>query len=536
MPVSFVLATSAERAEPRYLHEPARPLSPAEIKHEWLKCSTSYAYFIDTYCKIYDAAAQGWIPFGLWPAQVRVLNTVHISRYICILKARQLGLTWLMLGYALWLIIFKPVATISVFSRRQTEADYLLGVNRLRGMFLQLPKWMQLQEVTGNTQEWALSNGSVARSFPTTAGDSYTATFALADEFDLVDDQNFLLQAVKPTIADGGKMILLSRADKEKPLSQFKRIYRGGKRNDGGWVSIFLPWHVHPKRNAAWYDDMVADSVVRTGGKDSVYEQYPATDVEALAPNSSDKRFPLDWLLQCYQPRLSLPLAQFAGAPGIRGLLVYSHPRPGRAYVVTGDPAEGNVTSDDSSCDIVDYITGEQCAHFAAKMEPDTFAHSMAQISNWYNRAPILPERNNHGHQVIAWLRNNGYLDRMLKSPTDDEPGWLATQPSKVRAYDTAAVCFREKDAVVHNDETYEQLANIVGKTLKAPELMMDDRATSFVLGMVARTLTLPQYVPVATAYEPRVPAPRSGAMQMPPYGASRGTHVVGGAARRIGN
>ena len=40
--------------------------------------------------------------FDLWPAQQDVLEAMRRDRLLVILKARQLGLTWLALVYALW--------------------------------------------------------------------------------------------------------------------------------------------------------------------------------------------------------------------------------------------------------------------------------------------------------------------------------------------------------------------------------------------------------------------------------------------------
>ena len=70
------------------------------------KCRKSPAYFLDTYGQIYDAVSGEWIPFRLWSAQFTTLQTIKCKRSVVILKARQLGLTWLVLGFALWLILF----------------------------------------------------------------------------------------------------------------------------------------------------------------------------------------------------------------------------------------------------------------------------------------------------------------------------------------------------------------------------------------------------------------------------------------------
>jgi len=157
--------------------------------------------------------------------------------------------------------------------------------------------------------------------FPTTAGDSYTATLAVVDEADLCPDLDRLMRAVKPTIDGGGRMILLSRADKTKPLSPFKRIYQGARQGQNEWTAVFLPWHARPDRDAAWYEEQQQDIFSRTGAVDDLHEQYPATDAEALAPRTLDKRLPAAWLHRCY--REQRPLADLPpGAPSLPSLEV----------------------------------------------------------------------------------------------------------------------------------------------------------------------------------------------------------------------
>jgi len=74
------------------------------------------------------------MPFRLWAAQLEALDTIHDNRLVAALKARQLGMTWLVLAFALWLMSFWPAATVLIFSRREEESLYLLGDERLRGV------------------------------------------------------------------------------------------------------------------------------------------------------------------------------------------------------------------------------------------------------------------------------------------------------------------------------------------------------------------------------------------------------------------
>jgi hypothetical protein len=260
------------------------------------------------------------------------------NRLTVILKARQLCLTWLVLGFALWRMLFHPAATVLFLSRRDEEAVDLLKV-RLHGIYDRLPPWLQIESfVTDNDHEWHWSNGSRVLAFPTTGADSYSATLVIVDEADLVPDLGKLMSSVKPTIDTGGSMILVSRVDKSKPHSPFKRIYETAKQNLTEWKPIFLPWSARPDRDSAWYEKQRADIWQRTGAYDELYEQYPATDIEALLPRTLDKRIALVWLQQCYY-QIS-PIQFNTGAPAIPGLEIYALPQRGKTYVI-GAPISG---------------------------------------------------------------------------------------------------------------------------------------------------------------------------------------------------
>jgi hypothetical protein len=461
------------------------------FQREVFKCKKSFAYFCATYCQILSDRGQGgdWVPFRLWPEQRRMARLLQDNRLVVVLKARQLGLTWLVLAFALWLLLFHPSATVLLFSRRDDEATDLLAV-RLRGMYDRLPAFLKASGfTTDNDHEWALASGSRALAFPTTAGDSYTATLAVVDEADLSPDLDRLMRAVKPTIDGGGRMILLSRADKTKPLSTFKRIYQGARQGQNDWVPVFLPWHARPDRDAAWYEAQRQDILARTGAVDDLHEQYPATDAEALAPRSLDKRLPAEWLTKCYQPREPVSDASHSSSrkpPAIPGLVVYAPPQPGRRYVVGADPAEGNPSSDPSALEVLDVDSGAEVASLAGRYEPATFAAHVEAVSRYYNGAAVLVERNNHGHAVLLWLYD--HAPGLVRLCGDDRrPGWNTTTKSKAGLYDIVGAALRDGEVVIHGPETFEQLASIEGSTHRAPEGQHDDRAVAFVLAVAGR-------------------------------------------------
>jgi hypothetical protein len=462
-----------------------KPLEARHYQMEVWKCRSSPAYFLNTYGHLYDATAGGWIPFHLWPAQLRALRTIGGRRLTVIVKARQLGLTWLVLGFALWLLLFHPAATVLLFSRRDDEAIDLLKV-RLRGLYVRLPDWLKVKSfVTDNDHEWHWSNDSRVLALPTTAGDSYTATLVIVDEADLVPDLGKLLNAVKPTIDGGGRLILLSRVDKNKPQSVFKRIYAAAKQQRTDWAALFLPWQARPDRDSSWYEAQASDILHRTGSLDDIYEQYPASDTEALAPRSLDKRIAAEWLRQCYTEQDPVDGVHTA-APAIPGLTVYAAPRPGRSYVLGVDPAEGNPTSDESALVVLDQRTGEEVATLGGRLQPSTLAAHVDMIGKWYNQASVMVERNNHGHAVLLWLRDHSRL--RLVTGHDAKEGWLSNSKGKALLYDAAADCFRDGRTILHSIGAFTQLASIDGSTLRAPEGEHDDRADAYALACIAMT------------------------------------------------
>lgn len=465
----MALAQTRTLPRPTLIEPPGAPATRDDVQRELRRCAASRVYFIHNYCRIFDAIEGDWIAFRLWPDQVKFIRIISQHQLSIALKARQLGLTWIGLGCILWEMLFRPAASCMVFSLRDNEAMDLL--QRLKDMYEHLPDWMRARMVTlDNAHQFALSNGSIVRALPTTAGDSYSCSLVLIDEADLVPNLNRLLGRVKPTIDAGGKLVLISRANKSLPNSTFKRIYKAAKEGLNHYAHLFIPWHARPGRTPAWYEAQKADVLERTGALDDLYEQYPATDVEALAPRSLDKRIPAQWLNQCYEERRPLPVGQLAevGAPAIPGLCVYELPQRGHRYCIGGDPAEGNPTSDESACIVKDRDTGESVARLSERLEPAVFASYVAQLAAWYNGAFVLIERNNHGHAVILWLRDNSKA--FLLSGLDKKPGWLSNSLGKTTMYNTLADALRDQAATIYDFKTYTQVAAIEGATLRAPD------------------------------------------------------------------
>jgi hypothetical protein len=258
-------------------------------------------------------------------------------------------------------------------------------------------------------------------------------------------------------------------------------------RGENDYTPIFLPWHAHPARTPAWYAAQARDIQARTGGLDDLHQEYPATDLQALAPRAVDKIFPAVQLNACYSPLEVTGCACSLGGdmpPLPSGVFVHVPPDSDRHYVIGVDPAEGNPQSDESAAVVLDVITSEEVATLGERTDPARFAAHVDALGRAYNDAAVLVERNNHGHAVLLWLREFSRL-RVLRGG-DGQPGWMTTGASKHTAFDHAAAMIREGGLIIHDETTFLQMAAVDGRTLQAPVGQHDDRAMACVLALAA--------------------------------------------------
>lgn len=218
------------------------------------------------------------VPFVLWPEQRGLLDTMHAERLLAILKARQLGVSWLACVYALRLCALYPGQPVLCLSRGQLEANEL--VHRISFMYHQHADRAWLPRLTAdNTADLAWANGSSVTSLAATrnAGRSLTAALAILDEWAFMAWPKQTLAAVKPTIDAGGKLFIISSADGQG--SAYHQFWQHAVSGLNGYKAVFLPWFAHPDRGDGWREQKIVEA---SGDTASVLREYPANDLEAF--------------------------------------------------------------------------------------------------------------------------------------------------------------------------------------------------------------------------------------------------------------
>lgn len=264
-------------------------MTAAEIRAAELEyCRDHTVYFIETYCHIEDKDRPDALiqPFDLWPMQKEAIESIEQNRKNVILKARQLGFSWLMISYASKKMLCQTGRTVIGLSRTEAEAQEL--VRRMEIEFRYMPELIaDAKDVPPgwagpvyNKKSMELSikfpdgPDSVFKAFPSSPGAarSFTADLLIFDEWAFQQFAREIWASAFPTINRpmGGQVIGLSTIERG---SLFEEIFTDP---DNGFNKIFIPWYADPKRDAAWYQE-----TKRTMG-DLITQEYPATIEEAL--------------------------------------------------------------------------------------------------------------------------------------------------------------------------------------------------------------------------------------------------------------
>ena len=153
-------------------------LNRAVIEQDFLTF-LDYVYLLD------PPPAMGVIKFEKWPHIIELVESFITKRLIVVLKARQVGVSWLLAAYALWVALYHKGALDLLFSKGQLEAGALL--DKVKFIHKHLPP--ELRQVTGTDsgQEYEfpeMLSKVLALPSTETAGMGFTATVVETDEAD----------------------------------------------------------------------------------------------------------------------------------------------------------------------------------------------------------------------------------------------------------------------------------------------------------------------------------------------------------------
>ena len=374
-----------------------------------------------------------------WGWQADVIDWWHFSkrRKFLILKARQLGITWLACAYGLWYLLFRPGSNVVCYSHDLPAAKKLIF--RVWQMFLSIPAYLrdhveiikpkrsELPSDMIQLRDKATGKISQFQALAATekAGHGDTVTLGIMDEMARAEYAKGIFEAINPATSRGGRFLGISTANgvsnpETGEGNFFHRLYY--EREDRNLEFMFLPWYAHPERggdgiegrpNPSWYEEeaLALDEVDRN-------RQYPRTAEDAFTL-SGDLFFDRE-ALNFYRQNVAKPIRKgqfvalsYGSAKWVSlkdGIIeVYALPKEGHTYAVSADTATGK-GQDFSVGHVIDLQTGEIAAKIRCKIEIPRYAFQLYWLLKWYsplNNALAFPERQGGwGEALIIALKD----------------------------------------------------------------------------------------------------------------------------------
>ncbi|MGC2198122.1 MAG: terminase [Terriglobales bacterium] len=131
-----------------------------------------------------------------------------------------------------------------------------------------------------------------------------------------------------------------------------------------------------------------------------------------------------------------------------RRLRVWFPAQKGKQYIVGVDPAGGGCEGDYSCAQVIDRLTGMQCAELYGHYPPQELGKRIVELAKSYNGALVAVERNNHGYGVLAVVENEGYLNVYREG---QQGGWLTSAVTRPAMIENLAAVLVTEPMLFHS-------------------------------------------------------------------------------------
>jgi hypothetical protein len=465
------------------------------IAEQYQKCASDPVFFMRNYCYI-QHPVKGKIKFNLYQFQEQSLTDLRDSRYNIILKSRQLGISTLSAGYALWAMLFNEDFNVLVIATTQEVAKNL--VTKVQVMHDNLPSWLKGNMTANNKLSLKFKNGSQIKaiSSASTGARSEALSLLIVDEAAFIRNIEEIWVASQATLSTGGGAIVLSTPNGIG--NWFHQTWAGAESGHNGFNTIRLRWDVHPERNQDWRDEQT----LLLGEKGAAQE----CDCDFISSGHTviDGSILQNFELKCTEP------VERRGYDN--GYWLWKYPDYSRDYIVVADVARGD-GADFSTFHVIDVETIEQVAEYKGKLPPKDFGNMLISVASEWNNALLAIENANIGWAAIQPVIDRGYqnlfytykddgyvdIDVQLKKGYDTKdksqmvPGVSTTSRTRPLMISSLEMYMREGSPIIHSKRLIQELFVFIWENGKAQAQRgyNDDLVMAFAIGLWLRDTSL---------------------------------------------
>lgn len=258
----------------------------------------AFERFCHKHVKIPDKKHGRAIPFEPRSLQLETAEALINGEWVLIVKARQLGLTTVLVVYSYWQMAYRPYYTVTVINQNKYYAEEFVD-ERVRFTWAYMPPYLRHPLLTDSQNEIKLGS-TVQSKIVALAGNekaarSLTQNLLICDEGAYIENLRECRKAAEPTLEEtGGQSAIISTAN--GPHGDFYDEYKLTVIGKSKYRLIFFPWHAHPRRDKAWYR---REAEAHASDPNYMLHEYPETPEQAfmssggrIYPHFSSSLFP----------------------------------------------------------------------------------------------------------------------------------------------------------------------------------------------------------------------------------------------------
>lgn len=440
----------------------------------------------------------------LWDHTIEIADAMTVEQKLVIIKARQIGASWVAAAYACWLFRFYPGSLVGMFSKDQPKAIRLMA--KVNFIYKNMPKAWQLPLASDSKLEMELEFEEGVSSLVTAF--SANADSGRGDDFSLVimDEADFHedLEEAYPTLAGsvgstGGQMFLISTINKVKAESVFVSSVTGAP--DNGWTMLFYDWRVRPGRDDAWYErekNAIPKTSVLTPEL-FMSQEFPGSLEEALEPAGALAFFDLN-VLEYMKQHVREPMIKVGATH------YYTRHQVGHRYACGTDTAHG-IGQDYSASYLIDLDAAAVVARVLSNhLDTTVFANDTLKMLEKYDNPLWAIETEGWGIDVVRAAERAGYYNLYGKRRSANqrrENGWTPTDMARRTAWFALKDEINSGRFILPDAEGLEQLKQciVVGDhgRMEARKGANDDVPTAMALAVIMGE-EVPQSAPSSNA------------------------------------
>ncbi len=221
-------------------------------------------------------AHRGLIQVERWPHLLELAEEWGKGESQIVLKARQIGVSYLLAAFVVWKGQYFPGSRTLVFSQGQTESHEI--INKAADIYENQPLAYKVPLSQQQKGRLSWKGGGVCMAFSSSskAGRGFTGTVIL-DEAATHPNPEEHYAAMRPVLSAGGQFLCVSTA--QGAGGWFHDIYQQAKARLVPDAAKFVPWNSRPDRDDEWLRNERQAFAMHPA---LFRQEYPSNDEEAF--------------------------------------------------------------------------------------------------------------------------------------------------------------------------------------------------------------------------------------------------------------